>query len=149
MFLASSCTNPGSRVPDDRSRLETRKCQSERKCGQFIENSSTTKRRSQRRITHRNSKYQLGRSRTCKAPQNISEIFENIICDQRAGLRENQGMCSKQGSRGQHVDRCYYHHILFSATRQSLSKSFPGIIHEPIPFESILSPFNFSFVNSS
>ncbi len=149
MSLVSSCTNPGSRVPDDRSRLETRKCQPERKGGHFVENSSTTKRRSQRRLAHSNSKYRLGRSRTCKAAQNIPEIFENIIYDQRAGLRETQGMCSKQGSRGQHVDRCYYHHILFPATRQSLVKFLSGIIHEPIPSDSILSSFNFSFLNSS
>ena len=149
MSLVSSCTNPGSRVPDDRNRLETRKCQPERKGGQFVENSSTTKRRSQRRLAHSNSKYQLGRSRACKAAQNLSEIFENIICDQRSDLRENQGMCSKQGSRGQHVDRCYYHYILFPATRQSLVKFLPGVIHEPIPSDSILSTFNFTLVNSS
>ena len=100
-------------------------------------------------LAHSNSKYQLGRSRTCKATENIPEIFENVICDQRAGLRETEGKCSKQWSRGQRVDRCDYHRILFPATRQSLIKSLPSVIHEPILFDSIFSSFTFSFVNST
>ncbi len=148
MFLNGNATNPGSRVPDARRRVEAHKSQSERKGGQFVENSSAAKRRPQRRLAHGNSKYQLGRSRTCKAAENTPEIFENIICDQRVGLRETQGICSKQGSRGQRIDRCDYHHILFPATRQSLIKSPPGVIHEPTLSNSIFSAFNFCFVNS-
>ncbi len=149
MFLVSRCTNPGLRVPYGGSRLETRKHQPERKGGQFAENGSTSKRGSQRRPAHGNFKYQLGRSRTCKAAQNIPEIFANIICDQRAGLREPQGMRSKQGRRGQRVDRCDYHRILFPAARQSLIKSLPGSTRKSAVSDSVFASFNFSFVNSS
>jgi hypothetical protein len=149
VFLNGNATNPGSRVPDARRRVEAHKSQSERKGGQFVANSSAAKRRPQRTLAHSNSEYQLGRSRTCKAAKNTPEIFENIICDQRAGLRETQGICSKQGSRSQRVDRCDYHRILFPATRQSLIKSLPGVIYEPTLSNSIFSSFNFSSVNST
>jgi len=135
MFLIDSFIIPGSREPDGRRRLETRERQAERRSGQLLKTCITTKRRSWRGLAKSNFEYRLGPSPTRKTTQDISEVLEDLIYDQRAGLRKTQEMCAGQRRRGRRADRCDYRFLLFSGGRRSLAKYLPGT-YEPTPSAS-------------